>query len=306
MSSLRWSSLILARPGGGTEPHGRVVLRRSRLPARARAASRFSSTVAGWGWSSTVLKWVRRWGWAASSVGVMTLTLVPPTPPAGGARTPHAVVRFAASLHGGVGPVGGDADVVDDPGRAAEALVELRRQRGPVGRAAAAGAGRRPTATRSVPTPGRPRPRRGWRTRRRRPPRPRFRDLHLAKKLDDRFEATRAALAAGLIDVEKAGIIAAAVEALTAEYDDLPAGTREAAEAHLVDQAPGLRRPDAAGSWGSGCSRWSARRPPTRPRPRSWRRRRPRRGARRTCRSGTTGTAPAAGRSSCPPCTPSC
>ncbi len=71
----------------------------------------------------------------------------------------------------------------------------------------------------------------------------RHRDLHLAKKLDETFTATRAALAAGLIDVEKAGIIAAAVEALTEEYDDLPAGTREAAEAHLVDQAKAFDAP---------------------------------------------------------------
>ncbi len=65
----------------------------------------------------------------------------------------------------------------------------------------------------------------------------RHRDLHLGKKLDETFHATRAALAAGLIDVEKAGIVTAAVEALTGEYDDLPAGTRERAEAHMVDQA---------------------------------------------------------------------
>ncbi|MGZ8738213.1 MAG: DUF222 domain-containing protein, partial [Nocardioides sp.] len=63
------------------------------------------------------------------------------------------------------------------------------------------------------------------------------RDLHLAMKLDDRFEVTRGALAAGAIDVEKAAIVTAAVEALTNEYDDLPAGTHEAAEAHMVDQA---------------------------------------------------------------------
>ena len=52
------------------------------------------------------------------------------------------------------------------------------------------------------------------------------RDLHLGKKLDDRFQTTRRALAAGVIDVEKASIVTAAVEALTAEYDDLPPGPR--------------------------------------------------------------------------------
>ena len=75
----------------------------------------------------------------------------------------------------------------------------------------------------------------------------RHRDLHLATALDGQFGATREAFAAGIIDVEKAGIITAAVESLTAEYDDLPAGTEERAEAHLIDQAqrfdaPTLRR----------------------------------------------------------------
>ncbi len=66
----------------------------------------------------------------------------------------------------------------------------------------------------------------------------RHRDLHLGKKLDETFHATKAALAAGLIDVEKAGIVTAAVEALTAEYDDLPRRrSRAKAEAHMVDQA---------------------------------------------------------------------
>ncbi len=73
------------------------------------------------------------------------------------------------------------------------------------------------------------------------------RDLHLAKKLDETFPATRRALAAGVIDVEKASIVTAAVEALTAEYDDLPPGTEARAEAHMIDQAkafdpPALRK----------------------------------------------------------------
>jgi hypothetical protein len=65
----------------------------------------------------------------------------------------------------------------------------------------------------------------------------RQRDLHLAGKLDDRFAATRAALAAGTIDVEKACLITDAVEALTEEWDDLPPGTSARAEAHLIEQA---------------------------------------------------------------------
>ncbi|MGN6129667.1 MAG: DUF222 domain-containing protein, partial [Nocardioidaceae bacterium] len=57
----------------------------------------------------------------------------------------------------------------------------------------------------------------------------------------------RAALAAGVIDVAKARVIMGAVQALTTEHDDLPAGTHARAEAHLVDLAqsfdvPALRR----------------------------------------------------------------
>lgn len=63
------------------------------------------------------------------------------------------------------------------------------------------------------------------------------RDLHLAAKLDTRFTLTRAALAAGAIDVEKAAIVTAAVEALTDEYDDLPLGTEVLAEQHMLEQA---------------------------------------------------------------------
>ena len=74
-----------------------------------------------------------------------------------------------------------------------------------------------------------------------------FRDLHLARKLDETFTKTRAALAAGLIDVEKAAVVTAAVEALTSEYDDLPPGTEVRAEAHMLDlatefDAPALRK----------------------------------------------------------------
>jgi hypothetical protein len=72
-------------------------------------------------------------------------------------------------------------------------------------------------------------------------------DLRLAAQLDDQFGHTRAALAAGAIDAEKAAIVTRAVESLTAEHDDLPPGTERRAEAHLVDQAqvfdaPTLRR----------------------------------------------------------------
>ena len=72
-------------------------------------------------------------------------------------------------------------------------------------------------------------------------------DLHLAQALDTDFPATRRALAAGQIDAAKARIVIAAVQALSTEYDDLPAGTPARAEAHLLDlaqrfDAPTLRR----------------------------------------------------------------
>jgi hypothetical protein len=73
-----------------------------------------------------------------------------------------------------------------------------------------------------------------------------FRDLHLAQALDEEFEATRKALAAGRIDEEKAWVVVRAVRALSAEYDELPEGTHAKAEAHLLDlagrfDAPALR-----------------------------------------------------------------
>ncbi len=122
-----------------------------------------------------------------------------------------------------------------------------------------------------------------------------FRDLHLAEKLDDRFHATRRALAAG-VDRRREGA----------------GGDRRGGRAHRRARRPPRRHPGAGprrtcstsprsstprrcGSWASGCSRWSAPRLPTRPRAASWRRRRPRPGRWRTSRSATTATAPAPG-----------
>ena len=200
---------------------------------------------------------------------------------------------------------GGDADVVDVPGRAAGGVGGAGPGRGPAGRAAAAGAGRRRTATRSAPTPGRPRRRRGWRTR----PRPRGR-LRSGTCTSRRSSTTGSTPPVPRwppesIDVEKARVVTAAVDALTDEHDHLPEGTRERAEAHMLDLAKEFDAP-SCGSWASGCSRWSAPRLPTRPRAASWRRTRPRRGRWRTSRSATTATAPARARSSCPPCTRTC
>jgi hypothetical protein len=74
-----------------------------------------------------------------------------------------------------------------------------------------------------------------------------FRDVRLAHALDGDFEATKASLAAGDIDRARAAVVVQAVTVLTDEHDDLPPGTRAAAEAHLlglarVHDAPTLRR----------------------------------------------------------------
>lgn len=64
-----------------------------------------------------------------------------------------------------------------------------------------------------------------------------FRDVRLAHALDGAFEATRRALAAGSIDVEQAGVVVHAVQALTEQHEDLPEQTLVAAQAHLLDLA---------------------------------------------------------------------
>src|SRR5512139_3017284 len=176
----------------------------------------------------------------------MSLTLVPPTPPTGGVSEPHAVVRFAGSLAGALDRLSGVPTWSMSPAEQREALVELARaearlvelrlrvlvdaDRNQVG--ADSGATSTPAwlahATRTGRTAA-------------------FADLHLGRKLDETFPATKAALAAGAIDAEKARVVTAAVEALTSEYDDLPAGTHEVAEAHMLDlagefDAPTLRR----------------------------------------------------------------
>ena len=109
-----------------------------------------------------------------------------------------------------------------------------------------------------------------------------------------------------MIDVEKASIVTDAVERLTTEYDDLPAGTEARAEAHLLEQAqvfdaPTLRRlgkrlfevvcPEAAdAAEGAEAGEGRGQGP----------------GARVTSRSTTTATAPATDGSGCPPCTRTC
>ena len=166
----------------------------------------------------------------------MTSVTAPPPPPVGQPPAGHAVVRFTASLSGALDRLAEVPTWSMTPAEQREALVELRRQRNRLQElelrvlvqadrddvGADSGAVSTPAwlahATRTS-TAGC------------------HRDLHLAAKLDSRFGRTRAALAAGVIDVEKAGIVTDAVERLTAEYDDLPPGTEVRAEAHLLEQA---------------------------------------------------------------------
>ena len=59
----------------------------------------------------------------------------------------------------------------------------------------------------------------------------------LAEALDERYDATREALAAGRINTDQAEVIVKAVDALTREHDDLPQDTHARAEAHLLELA---------------------------------------------------------------------
>ncbi|HET6626542.1 MAG TPA: DUF222 domain-containing protein, partial [Nocardioidaceae bacterium] len=159
-------------------------------------------------------------------------------PPAGGPQGPsaHAVLRFTGSLStalDGLGSVPAWSMTAVEQG---QALVELRRQqarlrelelrvlvaadRNQVG--ADSGATSTPAWVAAETASGRAAC---------------FRDLHLAEALDTGFEATRVALADGEIDDQKAAIIVTAVRRLTQEYDELPAGTHAAAEAHLLELA---------------------------------------------------------------------
>lgn len=61
--------------------------------------------------------------------------------------------------------------------------------------------------------------------------------VRLAAALDERFEPTREALAAGRIDAEQAAVIVDAVDRLTDHHEDLPPGTHGRAEAHLLELA---------------------------------------------------------------------
>lgn len=153
----------------------------------------------------------------------MTSVTTPPPPPVGQPPTGHAVVRFTASLSCALDRLAEVPTWSMTPAEQRAALVDLRKlqsrlkelelrvlvqaDRDDVG--VDSGAVSTPAwlahATRTSTAS-------------------RQRDLHLAAKLDDRFTATRQAFAAGAIDLEKAGIVVGAVEALSADFDDLPPG----------------------------------------------------------------------------------
>ena len=61
--------------------------------------------------------------------------------------------------------------------------------------------------------------------------------VRLATELDESFSRTREALRDGRINTDQARVIVEAVNLLSAEYDDLPPGTQERAEEHLLDLA---------------------------------------------------------------------
>ena len=197
---------------------------------------------------------------------------------------------------GSVGPACWGADVVDDPGGAAGGVGGAAQAAGAVGGAGAAGAGAGRPRRRGCGHRVRRRRRRGWRTRRTTSRTAAFADLHLARKLDDRFDATRRALGGrGDRRGEGAGGHRRGGGARPASTTTSRPGPARRAEAHMLDlatefDAPTLRRlgkrlfevvcPEAAdAAEGRKLAKEEARR-----------------GRWRTSRSATTATAPAPGR----------
>ena len=88
-----------------------------------------------------------------------------------------------------------------------------------------------------------------------------FADLHLARKLDETFPATKAALAAGVIDVEKASIVTAAVEALTEE----PPTKRKATSWRRRRPRPGRWRTSRSATTATAPARAASSCPPCTP-----------------------------------------
>lgn len=174
----------------------------------------------------------------------MTSQTHPPRPPSGPPSGPpagHAVARFTASLSGALDRLAEVPAWSMTPEEQRVVLVELRRQRARLQELelrvlVAADRNRVGAESGATSTPA-------WLAHETASSRGRcFGELHLARKLDGDFEATRRAMAAGWIDAAKAHIITTAVQALTDEHDDLPDGTRQAAEARMIEMA---RRFDA-------------------------------------------------------------
>ena len=165
----------------------------------------------------------------------MTSVTHPPQPPSGPSAG-HPVVRFTTSLSSALDRLGDVPAWSMTPDEQRATLVELRRQRARLQELelrVLVSADRNEVGAKSgaTSTPA-------WLAHESKSTRAKcFQELHLAQKLDEGFEATRRAMACGDIDAAKAHIITAAVEALTDEYDDLPDGTHEAAEAHMIEMA---------------------------------------------------------------------
>ncbi len=235
----------------------------------------------------------------------MSLTIAPPPPPAGPPPTAHPVVRFLDSLSSALDRLA-DAPLWSmTPEEQRHSLVAMRRQRARLEELelrmlAQADRDQVGAESGATSTPA-------WLAHETKTgPAARHADLHLATKLEDTFHATRAALAEGGIDVEKARIVIRAVETLTTEYDDLPPGTHERAEAHMVDLANGSSTPPPSNSSANDSSRSSAPKQPTPKKPSCSPRKKPKPAPWRTSPPATTATAPARAGSSSPPCTPTC
>ncbi|MGN6577824.1 MAG: DUF222 domain-containing protein [Nocardioides sp.] len=166
----------------------------------------------------------------------MSLTIAPPPPPAGTPPPAHQVVRFLDSLSDALDRLA-DAPLWSMTlAEQRQGLVKIHRERARLEELelrllAQADRDQVGAESGATSTPA-------WLAHETKTSRAaRFADLHLAEDLADTFHATRDALAAGGIDAEKARIVVNAVKTLTAEYDDLPPGTHQRAEAHMVDLA---------------------------------------------------------------------
>ena len=161
---------------------------------------------------------------------------VPPGGSGPGGLSRPAVLAMTDELAAALDDLTGAALWAMSPGEQAEAVLAVRRQRARLQElelrllreADANGVGKDQGATSTAAwlaheTASRPA---AW-----------FGDLHLARALDGDFVATRRVFATGAIDADKARVVVGAVTKLSDEHDDLPEGTHQRAEAHLLDLA---------------------------------------------------------------------